>query len=157
MKIVKKMAIILLLVLLAMQFYRPPNNLSQGDHTVNFSLETNPTKEVRAILRNACYDCHSNNTQYPWYNTIAPISYWLYEHVEDGKEAMNLSTWGDYTTRKKSHMLGKIIEVVESNEMPLKPYTLMHAEAKLTSQQRQAVTEWAKRSRVLYELNQQPR
>ena len=66
MKIVKKIAVVLLLVLLAMQFYRPVKNLSQGNHTANFTIETNPSVEVREILENACYDCHSNNTRYPW-------------------------------------------------------------------------------------------
>ena len=157
MKIVKKIAVILLLVLLAMQFYRPVKNLSQGNHTVTFITETNPSVRVREILENACYDCHSNNTRYPWYNTIAPVSFWLSNHIDDAKEELNFSIWGDYSTQKKSHKLEEVIELIENDEMPLKPYTWMHSEAKLTTEEKQAVIAWAKRSRTLYQLNQQPR
>ena len=156
MKIVKKMAVILLLLLLAMQFYRPVKNLSPGNHSAIFITETNPSVEVRDILENACYNCHSDNTSYPWYNTIAPLSFWLADHVKDGKEELNFSAWGGYATQKKSHKLEEIVEVIENGEMPLKAYTWMHSEAKLTLEQKNAVIDWAKSTRALYQLNQQP-
>ena len=156
MKIIKKIALVLLLVLIAMQFYRPAKNLSQGNHTSDFIAETNPSTEVQVILENACYDCHSNNTKYPWYNNVAPLSYWLSDHVEEGKSELNFSAWGSYSNKKKSHKLEEVAEVLEEGEMPLKSYTLMHSEAELTVAQKDAVIVWANQSRVLYELNQQP-
>lgn len=151
------MAVVLLLVLIAMQFYRPEKNMAQGNHTAIFITETNPPEDVKLILKSTCYDCHSNNTSYPWYNNIAPVSYWLADHVKQGKDELNFSVWGSYSAKKKDHKLEEVVAVIEEGEMPLKEYTWTHAEAKLTDAQKQAVIKWAKQSRVLYQLNQQPR
>ena len=157
MKIIKKIAVVLLLVLIAIQFYRPAKNTAQGDHTVTFITETNPPEDVKLILKNTCYDCHSNNTRYPWYNNIAPVSYWLADHVKHAKEELNFSAWENYSSKKKSHKLEEVVEVIEDSAMPLKEYTWTHGEAKLTDAQKQAIIKWAKQSRVLYQLNQQSR
>lgn len=156
MKIIKKIAWVLLLVLIVMQFYRPEKNLEQGNHTAIFLKETNPPEEVKLILKNTCYDCHSNNTKYPWYNNIAPVSYWLADHVKHGKGELNFSDWENYSNKRKDHKLEEVVEVIEENAMPLKEYTWTHAEARLTDEQRQAIVDWVKKSRVLYQLNQQP-
>ncbi len=151
------MAVVLLLVLIAMQFYRPEKNMAQGNHTAIFITETNPPEDVKLILKSTCYDCHSNNTSYPWYNNIAPVSYWLADHVKQGKDELNFSVWSSYSAKKKDHKLEEVVEVIEEGEMPLMEYTWTHAEAKLTDAQKQAIIKWAKQSRVLYQLNQQPR
>ena len=85
MKIVKKIAIALLVVLVGMQFFRPEKNQAEGDYVAAFVAETQPSPEVQGILKSACYDCHSANTNYPWYSNVAPISYWLADHIEEGK------------------------------------------------------------------------
>ena len=156
MKIIKKIAVALLLILIAMQFYRPEKNTAQGNHTAIFLTETNPPKEVKLILKNSCYDCHSNKTRYPWYNNIAPISYWLANHIKHGKEELNFSEWEGYSNKKKDHKLEEVVEVIEAGEMPLKEYTWTHSDAKLTENQKQLIIKWAKQTRVLYQLNQQP-
>ena len=155
MKIIKKTAVILLVVLIAMQFYRPEKNMDHGDHTLIFITETNPPEDVKHVLKNTCYDCHSNDTKYPWYNNIAPVSYWLADHVEHGKGELNFSEWERYSSKNKSHKLEEVVEVIEDNAMPLKEYTWMHTEAKLTDVQKQTIIKWAKQSRALYQLNQQ--
>ncbi len=157
MKIIKKIAVPLLVILIAMQFYRPEKNTAQGNHTTTFLTETNPPEEVKLVLKNTCYDCHSNNTKYPWYNNIAPISYWLADHIKDGKGELNFSEWEGYSSKKKSHKLEEVVEVIEDGEMPLKEYTWTHSDAKLTENQKQLIIEWAKQSRALYQLNQQSR
>jgi len=157
MKIVKKVAVALLLIFIAMQFYRPEKNQAQGNHTAQFLTETNPSSDIKIILQQTCYDCHSNNTEYPWYNNIAPVSYWLADHVKDGKKHLNFSDWESYSVKKKDHKLEEVIEMIEDGEMPLKEYTWTHAEAKLTDEQRNGVIAWAKKTRALYQLNQQPK
>lgn len=139
-----------------MQFYRPEKNQAQGDHTAQFVTETNPPHEVKIILEQTCYDCHSNNTEYPWYNNIAPVSYWLADHVKDGKKHLNFSDWESYSVKKKDHKLEEVIEMVEAGEMPLNEYTWTHDEAKLTEEQRNDIITWVKQTRALYQLNQQP-
>ncbi|TMM53668.1 cytochrome C [Maribacter algarum] len=157
MKIVKKVAVALLIAFIAMQFYRPEKNQAQGDHTAQFLTETNPAAEIKIILQQTCYNCHSNHTEYPWYNNVAPVSYWLSNHIKDGKKHLNFSDWETYDIKKKDHKLEEIAEEVKEEEMPLKEYTWTHEEAKLTAEQRNAIVAWVQQTRALYQLNQQPK
>ncbi|WP_437395094.1 heme-binding domain-containing protein [Flagellimonas lutimaris] len=150
MKIVKKIAIALLVVLIGMQFYRPEKNVSEGDYVTTFETETQPSPEVKEILKAACYDCHSANTEYPWYNNIAPVSYWLANHIEEGKEHLNFSDWENYDAKKKDHKLEEVIEEVKEGEMPLNEYTWTHADAKLSDEQISALLAWADEARANY-------
>lgn len=156
MKVVKKVALALLVVFVALQFYRPEKNQAQGNHTALFITQTNPSLEVKLVLQESCYDCHSNNTEYPWYNNVAPVSFWLANHVKDGKKHLNFSDWGNYTDKKKDHKLEEIIEMIEAGEMPLKEYTWTHETAKLTKEQQNAVIVWVKKTRLLYQLDRKP-
>lgn len=156
MKIAKKIALGLLLVFVVMQFIRPEKNVSSDDHLAQFILETNPSEDVRAILKGSCYDCHSNHTVYPWYNSIAPVSYWMADHIRHGKGELNFSDWDAYGPRKKIRKLEEVAKTVKSGEMPLEEYTWTHSEAKLSKEQRQAIVAWAERTRVLYTLGDRP-
>ncbi len=153
MKILKKLAIILLVAFVAIQFFRPEQNKSYGNHTKTFIAETNPPTYVKELLEQSCYDCHSNNTNYPWYINVAPISFWMDSHINDGKKHLNFSNWNQYSDKKKAHKLEEIVETVENAQMPLKEYTWTHKEAVLTNEQKNMVKEWAQRSRALYQLN----
>lgn len=156
MKLLKKIAWVLLISLIVMQFIRPEKNTASADHASYFEQETNPPDEVLLVLKNTCYDCHSDNTVYPWYNNIAPVSYWLADHVDHGKGHLNFSAWESYETDKKDHKLEEVIETMESGEMPLREYTWTHSEARLTDAQRKAVIQWAETTRLLYQLDQRP-
>jgi hypothetical protein len=157
MKLGKKIAWALLIVFVAIQFYRPEKNESSEDHLMTFLSETNPPAEVAGILKSSCYDCHSDHTQYPWYNQVAPVSWWLADHVEEGKEHLNFSDWDSYSPKKKDHKLEEVIEEVEEGEMPLKEYTWTHSEAHLTKEQIKRVMDWARRTRTLYQLGDSPK
>ncbi|MDF0706041.1 MAG: heme-binding domain-containing protein [Bacteroidota bacterium] len=150
MKIVKKIAIALLVVLIGMQFYRPEKNTADGDYVATFEAETQPSAEVKQILKTACYDCHSANTEYPWYNNIAPVSYWLADHIEDGKKHLDFSDWANYDTKKKDHKLEEVIEEVKEGKMPLNEYTWTHGDAKLSDEQISALVAWADAARANY-------
>ena len=150
MKIVKKIAIVLLVVLVGMQFYRPDKNRAEGDYVAAFEAETQPSVEVKQILKTTCYDCHSANTEYPWYNNIAPVSYWLADHIEDGKKHLNFSDWENYETKKKDHKLEEVIEEVKEGKMPLNEYTWTHADANLSEEQISALVTWADGARANY-------
>ena len=156
MKITKKIAWVLLIALIIIQFIRPDRNESESAGDTIFINETNPPEEVSVILKSSCYDCHSNNTVYPWYNNIAPVSFWIADHIDHGKGHLNFSEWDKYDNKKKDHKLEEVVETVESAEMPLTEYTWTHAHARLSDQQRAAVIEWAEKTRLLYELGQQP-
>lgn len=156
MKILKKTAISLIVVFIALQFYRPEKNSSQGNHTSTFIEETNPPKEVRAALLESCYDCHSNNTRYPWYNNVAPISYWLSDHIKEGKEHLNFSDWENYNLKQKEHKLEELAEEISERKMPLKEYRWMHNDAVLSSEQIDAIVLWTNKTKILYQLGKQP-
>ncbi len=99
--------------------------------------------EVSKLLRNACYDCHSNESVYPWYAGIAPISWLVIHDINEGREELNFSEWIPYSLKRKNHKLEEIIEMVEDDEMPMKIYTVMHAEAELTAEEKQKIIYWA--------------
>jgi hypothetical protein len=104
-------------------------------------LEAPP--EVTSVLRASCYDCHSNETRWPWYSRVAPVS-WLVAHdVEEGRELLNFSLWGTYDARQKEKLAEEIWEEVEEGEMPLRKYLLAHPEARLSKSARQTLQEWS--------------
>lgn len=156
MKLLKKFFLVLLLIFVIIQFFRPDKNITQGDHAIDFVTETNPPLEVKTILEQSCYDCHSNNTVYPWYNNVAPISFWLADHIKHGKGHLNFSEWDGYDDKKKDHKLEEVEEMISEGEMPLNEYTWTHEEARLTEAQRTAIVDWAKKTRALYRSNLQP-
>ncbi|REE24953.1 heme-binding domain-containing protein [Winogradskyella pacifica] len=156
MKIIKKIGLLLLIVFVVAQFFGPDKN--EGDMTSvdAFFTDTNPPEDVKMILKNACLDCHSDSTRYPWYNNITPVNYWLADHVKDGKKHFNMSKWSDYSDKKKDHKLDELIEMVEDKEMPLDSYTLTHGEAKLSAAQIESVVAWANTVRLKYVFLKEP-
>lgn len=157
MKLGKKIGWVLLVLFLGIQLYRPEKNSAPTNDLEPFLSETNPPAEVEAILKTSCYDCHSNTTNYPWYNQVAPVSWWLADHIEEGKEHLNFADWKQYSSKKKDHKLEEVVEMVESKEMPLDEYTWTHDEARLTEAQRKAIMDWANQSRAIYQLAELPK
>ena len=152
MKIIKKILLFLLVVFVIAQFFGPEKNEGDLASIETFYAETNPTEDVKLILKESCNDCHSDVTRYPWYNNITPVNYWMAEHVNDGKKHFNISKWNDYSTKKKDHKLEELVEMVEEKEMPLPSYTWTHTEAKLTDAQIKNLLEWANKLRFRYSL-----
>ena len=100
--------------------------------------------EINTILKTSCYDCHSNRTNYPWYNKIAPISWYLANHIGGGKKKLNFSEWNSFTTKEKEYAGYEIIKVIEENRMPLSTYTLVHQEAKLSAEEKDVILQYFK-------------
>jgi hypothetical protein len=144
----KKILIGLGLVLLVIQFIRPARNES-GDDTNHIATQYSFPGNVAPLVEKACYDCHSNKTVYPWYSNIQPVGWLLANHVNEGKEHLNFSTFATYSREDQAHVFEEIVEVVKEGEMPLKSYTFngFHPEAKLTDDQRTIITSWAQEQR----------
>ena len=98
--------------------------------------------DIEAILRTSCYDCHSNQTHFPWYSKIAPSSWLLARDITHGRDNLNFSQWNGYSKRKKIGKLEDIQDVVTSGEMPLQVYTIIHRRARLTKEQVSALGRW---------------
>ena len=99
-------------------------------------------KNVESIIKTSCYDCHSNNTDYPWYNKVQPVAWYLEDHVEHGKVELNFNEWDSYSSRRKNSKLKSIISQIEDDEMPLTSYTLIHRDARLSDTEKKIVLDW---------------
>jgi hypothetical protein len=141
-KVLKTIGIALLVILVLVQFYpRPTKNIGLASNDISVSHVV-PTA-VKELLNTSCYDCHSNTTVYPWYANIQPVAWWLNEHVVDGKKELNFSEFGNYNLARQFHKLEEVTEVIETNEMPLQSYTIIHGDAKLSPEEKQVLLTWA--------------
>lgn len=138
---IKKILLALFVLLLIAQSVRPTKNNSgniQKDITTLYPMP----EEVKVIVNKACADCHSNNTQYPFYASIQPIAYWIEDHVKDGKRHFNFNEFSDYSIAKQNHKLEEVVEQIKEGEMPFYSYTLLHKEARLTDDEKAILTHW---------------
>lgn len=141
MRIFKKILILLLIIFIALQFYRSPKNES-GDDAKHISTFAPIPPPVNEILVKACYDCHSNKTRYPWYSHIQPVGIWLHNHVVDGKREINFSEFAAYNKAKQYHKLEECIDEVKHDQMPLDSYKITHTDARLTDAEKQTLVAW---------------
>ncbi len=144
MKIVKIIALILLVGFVGIQFV--PTDLNQSDTVpkTDFLLVNNTQENISALLQESCYDCHSNNTEYPWYNKVQPVAWFLEDHINEGKEELNFNEWDAYSNRRKNSKLKSIISQVKDDEMPLASYTLIHKDAKLSNYEKTLIIDYMK-------------
>ena len=144
MKIVKIIALILLVGFVGIQFV--PTDLNQSDTVpkTDFLLVNNTQENISALLQESCYDCHSNNTEYPWYNKVQPVAWFLEDHINEGKEELNFNEWDAYSNRRKNSKLKSIISQVKDDEMPLASYTLIHKEAQLSNSEKTLMIDYMK-------------
>lgn len=103
---------------------------------------------VADVFDRACADCHTHRTTWPWYSKVAPVSWWVVDHVEEGREHLNLSTWASLSPDDQDHKLEEWVEMVEEGEMPLPSYTWGHPEARLTDGERETLVAWARAKRT---------
>jgi mono/diheme cytochrome c family protein len=139
----KKILLLLLAALVIIQFFRPEKNISNGAAANHVSTVFPVPENVQAIFEKSCYDCHTNNTHYPWYANVQPVAWWLNDHVKEGKKEINFDEFATYVPRRQYKKLEEIIEQVKEGEMPLSSYTVIHREAALSSEQKLAITAWA--------------
>lgn len=137
-KVVRYLLIALLLVLVVGQIvpYPPKENPPVGE-------EIPAPPEVRTILQASCYDCHSNETEWPWYSFVVPTKWLVRYDVVEGRSHLNFSTWGEYSAGQASHRLEEVVEVIQDGEMPLGPYIWLHGEAALSQDEADRLIDWA--------------
>ncbi len=137
----KKKIVIIIGILILIQFIRPSKN--NGDmESQTISKEVVVPSEVQKILEVSCYDCHSNKTVYPWYSEIAPISWYIAHHVNEGKEHFNISEWTSYNKYQKKNIIYSLEKTIERGKMPLKSYLIKHPEATLSEYQKELLINW---------------
>jgi len=133
-------------LLIVIQFFQPEKNIhvANPQNDIVFSVEI--PAMVKQKLVNACYDCHSDKTVYPFYNRVAPVSWILAGHIKEGKEHLNFSAWANYDKKKQIKLLNEICEVVTNGEMPLKGYVMMHSKAVLNEREISDICSWSEQA-----------
>ena len=138
----KKISLGIAIALLFIQSFRIDKSTKPVDPSRDLISLTSPSTDVNQLLKTTCYDCHSNQPTFPWYTNIAPVSWWIKHHIDEGCQHLNFSEWGAFTPKRKHHKLEECVEMLENSEMPMSSYTWMHNEAKLTDAQRLLLVEW---------------
>ena len=133
----KRNLLILLILFIVMQFIRP----DKQNIAVEKNLEIKAPPEIMTLLKTSCFDCHSNETTWPWYSQVSPFSWVVANHVNTGRQALNLSTWENYSPEKKEEKMKAIFRTAYA-AMPLPSYIYAHEEANLTKEQRSMIRDW---------------
>jgi hypothetical protein len=141
MKLWKKIVLALAVVFVILQFIRPEKNVGNSS-THNIAQQFTIPPGVQTILQRSCYNCHSNNTVYPWYEEVEPVGWFLAKHIRDGKRGLNFDEYTTYRLMKQYRRFQDIIDKIEGDEMPLPSYLLIHTDAKLSKSQKDELIQW---------------
>ena len=140
----KKISVILLVAFILIQFFSIDKNNPAPTPQMDFLTIKNTPETTANLIRNGCYDCHSNETKYLWYSNVQPIAWFLQDHIEEGRKELNFSTFATYEPKRQAHKLAEAIEQIEKDEMPLDSYIIANSEAKFSEDQKQEVIQYLK-------------
>ena len=156
-KLLKGVALALAILFAGAQVIRPAKTNPELAEKNALASRLHVPSHVEAMLKRACYDCHSHSTQWPWYSSVAPVSWFVIDHVNEGRGHLNFSEWAKYDAKKAAHKLEEICEMVQAGEMPLKSYLPLHPNARLSTEDVRALCDWAneERTRVGFEVESQ--
>lgn len=144
-KFLKFFFIFLIVALVVIQFINRPDKTATTDITANdITKKLSIPSDVQAILKRSCYDCHSNQTVWPWYTNVAPVSWLVADDVVSGRKKMNLNDWGKLTQSKQEKKLADICDEITSDDMPLPKYLIIHKDAKLSQSDKDVLCNWTK-------------
>ncbi len=146
-KVLKWLAVAIAVVFLGLQFVRPARTNPAVDQTQTINAHLQITPQVGAILDRSCHDCHSNTTRWPWYSNVSPASWYLVDHVDDGRSHLNFSEWGKLDKRQADDKLEEICEEVTDKLMPIDTYTWIHRSAKLSDADIKILCDWTEAER----------
>lgn len=129
-------------VLLVAQLVPVRHDNPASDRSKSFYTTERAPLDVEHIVRRSCNDCHSNETSWPWYSYVAPVSWIVAHDVHEARGKMNFSEWGNYTGKKRDHELEEICNELLEGDMPDSKYMLIHHSARVTEQEREAICAW---------------
>lgn len=148
---VKKVLGGLLMLVVVMQLLQPTKNVSEGVSENDISKVYAIPVDVQNVFTQKCYDCHSNNTHYPWYIHIQPIGWWMASHIKEAKDHLNFSEFKTYNEKRASRKLAELVEEVSEGTMPIKSYVWLHNDAKVTPAEIKVINDWVKTLGVVTE------
>jgi len=145
--LIKKLVIVISITFITIQIVQPARNKSDQILATDISKIVSISDSVQSLIKNACYDCHSNTTTYPWYSNIQPMGWLMAKHIKQGKEELNFSEYGNYSLRRQISKLDGIVNSIKDDIMPLWSYKLMHQNAQLSTIEKMQIIEWAQRAK----------
>ncbi len=152
-KALKIVVIVLVVAFIAVQFYRPDRINPTIVQAETLEATTQVPENVAAVFKRSCNDCHTNETVYPWYSNISPVSWLLADHINEGRREMNFSVWNTYNAKKKAHKLDEICDQVTSGEMPHNQYLWIHRDAQLSDEDKKTLCDWAQAEKAKIVVN----
>src|SRR5690606_7979635 len=151
----KKILIVLVVLLILIQFFR----IDKANPPVNPGMDFLTIKETpqntASLIRNACYDCHSNETKYPWYSNFQPVGWFLKDHIDEGRKKLNFSLFATYEPKRQAHKLHEAAEVTENGEMPMDSYLIGHPEAQITVEERKILADYFRKTETDIRISHQ--
>ena len=145
-----KIGLLIVIIIAISQLFKADEIPFKEPTKSDFLLIESPKEEVVKLMQNICYDCHSDQIKYPWYNEIAVVSWFLKDHIDDGRKHLNFSEWGKYEKEKKEHKAEECWEEVGEGEMPLESYTFIHRDADLSDNERDLLVGYFKELQSKY-------
>jgi hypothetical protein len=134
--------VLVILILVGLQLVHTPRNESTHHSKYDLFAKYPAPAAIEGALRESCYDCHSDNTRYPWYDTIQPVAWWVGRHVEEGRDHLDFSEFGRYSTKQAARKLSEAYDEIDDDTMPLKSYRLLHPKSRLSPQIKKQVLAW---------------
>ena len=151
-KILKIAAIAIVAALIVVQFIRPDFTNPPVNDAETLEASVQVPENIRAVMKRSCSDCHTNTTVYPWYSQISPVSWWLKNHIDEGRRELNFSVWATYQPKRKAKKLEEVCEQINEKEMPLPSYTWVHRDAILSAEESKVLCDWATAEKAKIEI-----
>jgi hypothetical protein len=143
-KTIKLLAIVIIALVVLIQLYKPERYFTEEITSDHITKQLPVPSNVESILKRSCYDCHSNQTKWPWYSAVAPVSWFVISDVSRGRGKMNFSEWGKYSKNKQGIKLDNICDEITEGKMPLKQYLYIHKDAVLSQEEKDILCKWSK-------------
>ncbi|MCB0707540.1 MAG: heme-binding domain-containing protein [Saprospiraceae bacterium] len=141
-KLVRRILLGLLAALVIIQLIPVDRSIPELDGREDLFSIVPASAEIATLVKESCYDCHSYKSEYPWYSKVAPVSWWIQNHINEGRRHLNFSVWGSYPEKKADHKLEECVDELKEGKMPLPSFVRMHPEADLTDTQRADLVAW---------------
>ena len=138
----KKVLVILLVGFILLQFFPIDKNNPVGTPKMDFLMIKNTPESTANLIRTGCYDCHSNESKYPWYSNVQPFGWFLKDHIDEARKELNFSTFATYEPKRQARKLSEAAEQIEKGEMPLDSYVMIHSEAKFSAAQNEQLVKY---------------
>ena len=136
------LAVLVVAIVLVIQVIPVERNVSTVPPGQSFERTQKVAANVAAILKVSCYDCHSNNSRYPWYSELQPGAWFMAQHIKKGRDELNFDEFNNYSKRRKKAKIKSIISQIEKDEMPLKSYRMMHGNARLSADEKKELLDF---------------